>query len=137
MTNRRQAMAAGAFTAAAAVAYWLFVFTGTFVVTELVPGYRSWFMAFPLADAWIATTGIWLTMAAARRHRSAPVAAATLGSSLLFLGLYAALYGAQTGLLFNLTSDELVEIAVKVYCVVVGASLVRFAVQATNRLPAG
>ncbi len=39
------------------------------------------------------------------------------GSSLIFLGLY----GFNTGLIFNMTTDELIEIAIKVYCLSVGS----------------
>jgi hypothetical protein len=35
--------------------------------------------------------------------------------------LYALLYGINTGLIFILTTDELIEIAIKVYCLSVGA----------------
>ena len=116
--------ALGAFTALAAVFYWALVFTGLFPVTELVPGYRQWFLSFPLADAWLAASGVWLAVAAWRGRPSATAAAAALGSALIFLGLYALLYGATTGLLFDLTTDELIEIAIKAYCLSVGAFLV-------------
>jgi hypothetical protein len=43
------------------------------------------------------------------------------GSSLIFLGLYALLYSINTGLIFNLTTDELIEIAIKVYCLSAGS----------------
>ena len=114
----------GGVTAAFVVAYWTAVLTGLFPVAELVPGYRSWFMAFPAADAWIALAGIWLAGAARRGGPSVIPAAAALGSGLLFLGLYAFSYGAGTGLLFVLTPDELVEIAIKVYCTGAGSALV-------------
>jgi hypothetical protein len=128
--------AIGAFTAFAVVAYWTLVFAGLFPVTELVPGYRTWFMSFPLADAWIAVTGVWLAIASVRRTPSAIPAGAMLGSALLFLGLYALAYGANTGLLFILTPDELVEIAIKVYCLGVGAFLVAGSVIGARHLVA-
>ena len=34
--------------------YWLLVFAGVFPVEEIVPGYKNWFMSFPVADFWIA-----------------------------------------------------------------------------------
>jgi hypothetical protein len=46
------------------------------------------------------------------------------GSSLIFLGLYAFLYGFNTGLLFILTVDEIIEIAIKLYCLSVGPFLI-------------
>ena len=39
-----------AFTTFGIIIYWSSVFTNIFKVTELVPGYRTWFMSFPLAD---------------------------------------------------------------------------------------
>ena len=129
----RVAAALGAFTALAVIAYWALVFAGLFPVTELVPGYRDWFLSFPLADAWIAASGMWLAVAAWRRRPSATAAAAALGSALIFLGLYALLYGATTGLLFHLTADELIEIAVKAYCLTVGAFLVWSSVRGSGK----
>jgi hypothetical protein len=124
--DRRLAMA-GAGAAFVVAAYWVAVFGGLFPVDELVLGYRAWFMAFPLADAWIAVSGTWLLASALRGGRSMVVPAAALGSALLFLGLYAFAYGAGTGLLFQLTPDELLEIAIKVTCVSVGSALVAVA----------
>ena len=133
----RVAAALGALTAAAAIVYWALVFTGLFPVTELVPGYRQWFMSFPMADAWIAVTGIWLFIALRRDSPVAAVAAASLGSALLFLGLYALLYGVNTGLLFVLTVDEIIEIAIKLYCLSVGGFLVWFGIARSSAGPAG
>jgi hypothetical protein len=47
-----------AFTFLGIVAYWLSVVAGLFPVTEFLPGYRSWFMSFPLADGWIAIVSL-------------------------------------------------------------------------------
>jgi hypothetical protein len=43
------------------------------------------------------------------------------GSSLIFLGLYTWLYSVNTGLLYHLTTDEIIEIGIKVYCLTVGS----------------
>jgi hypothetical protein len=126
--HARTAAGIGIFTAVAAGAYWLLVFTGVFPVTDLVPGYRTWFMSFPVADAWIAAAGIWVFTAVRGRRPTAAVASASLGSALLFLGLYALLYGVNTGLLFILTTDEIIEIVIKMYCLSAGTFLVWFAV---------
>jgi len=40
--------------------------------------------------------------------------------------LYALLYGVNTGLLFNLTTDEVIEIAIKVYCLSVGSFFIGY-----------
>jgi len=108
------------FTAIGTFLYWLSVFTGIFPVEELVPGYKTWFMSFPLADLWIIVTsllaGIFLIK---NKEISIPFGIAS-GSAMIFLGLYALLYGINTGLLFILTIDEIIEIIIKVYCLSVG-----------------
>jgi len=110
-----------AFTTFGIVAYWITVFTGIFKVTELVPGYRNWFMSFPLADGWIAVVSLLAFIFLLRGDDKASLFGLLAGSSLIFLGLYALLYGINTGLLFILTTDELIEIAIKVYCLSVGS----------------
>ncbi len=116
----------GTVTAIGIVSYWTAVFSGIFPVTETVPGYTDWFLSFPLADAWIAVCAF---MAARNLHRD-EVRAAVYGllsaSSLIFLGLYALLYGIRTGLLFHLTADEVVEILIKAYCLIVGGVSIRY-----------
>jgi hypothetical protein len=109
------------------------VFTGLFPVTDLVPGYRHWFLAFPAPDAWIAVSGMWLLAALVRRGPTRRVAAALLGSALVFLGLYAVTYGAITGLLFDLTTNELIEIAIKAYCLSAGSFLIWFSAAGQRR----
>jgi len=112
------------FTAAGIFVYWAAVFSGVFPVDELVPGYRNWFMSFPLADLWIATTSIVAAKLATSNRPLSAIAMAAAGSGLIFLGLYAFAYGFNTGLVNNLTVDELIEIAIKVYCLAAGGWLV-------------
>ena len=109
-----------AFTAFGVIAYWTLVFTNIFPVTELVPGYKDWFMSFPLADGWIAFTSLLALIFLLRGDDKAALFGLLTGSSLIFLGLYALLYGVNTGLLFILTTDEIIEIGIKVYCLSVG-----------------
>jgi hypothetical protein len=45
---------------------------------------------------------------------------------LIFLGLYAFLYGFNTGLLFLQTMDEYIEIAIKIYALSVGSFFISF-----------
>jgi len=114
------------FTFLGIVAYWISVFAGLFPVTELVPGYRNWFMSFPLADGWIAVVSLLAFIFLLRGDERAALFGLLTGSSLIFLGLYALLYGVKTGLLFNLTTDELIEIAIKVYCLSVGSFFIGY-----------
>ena len=108
------------FTAAGIFSYWLLVFTGPFPVEELVPGYKSWFMSFPLADGWIAATALIAGLALIKNKDIAIPFGIASGSGLIFLGLYAFLHGVNTGLLFIMTIDEIIEIVIKVYCLSVG-----------------
>ena len=108
------------FTAIGIILYWLSVFIGIFPVKELVPGYKNWFMSFPIADFWIAVSAFIAAVALIRKKEIAIPFGIACGSSLIFLGLYALVYGINTGLLFILTVDEIIEITIKVYCLSVG-----------------
>jgi hypothetical protein len=110
-----------AFTTFGILAYWTLVFTGVFKVTELVPGYRNWFMSFPLADGWIAVVSLLAFIFLLQNDDRTVLFGILTGSSLIFLGLYALLYGINTGLLFNLNMDEVIEIAIKIYCLSAGS----------------
>lgn len=112
------------FTAAGLITYWVAVFSGAFPVEELVPGYRSWFMSFPVADLWIAFMAILAVRVAPSNRALSTIAMAAAGSGLIFLGLNAFAYGISTGLVTKLTIDEIAEIAIKVYCLTAGGWLV-------------
>ena len=118
---KKLALGLTALTTIGIIMYWTLVFAKIFPVTELVPGYKNWFMSFPLADGWIAVTSLLAFIFLLRRDARASLFGLLTGSSLIFLGLYALLYGVNTGLLFILTTDELIEIGIKVYCLSVGS----------------
>jgi len=111
-------------TAVFIVLYWIIVFTGIFPLKELVPGYKNWFISFPLPDFYIAVCA-----GLAVYHRNKPKMAglygAMTGSGLLFLGLYALAYGHNTGLIYVLTTEEVIEIFIKLYCLSAGIYFVR------------
>ena len=117
---KQLALGLTAFTTFGIMVYWLLVFTNIFKVSELVPGYRNWFMSFPLADGWIAIASLLAFIFLLQGDSRAALFGLLSGSSLIFLGLYALLYGFNTGLIFQLTTDELIEIAIKAYCLSVG-----------------
>ncbi|CAN5381307.1 hypothetical protein BH09BAC3_BH09BAC3_13790 [soil metagenome] len=107
------------------VAYWTAVFTGLFPVEEIVSGYKNWFMSFPLPDFYMGICSA-LALHYFKDHKKlSGLFAAMAGSGLLFLGLYALAYGHNTGLLYILTIDEIIEIGIKIYCLTVGTFLVR------------
>jgi hypothetical protein len=117
---RNLALGLTAFTTLGIVVYWTLVFSRIFKVTDLVPGYRNWFLSFPLADGWIAVTSLLAFIFLLQNNDKAALFGLLTASSLIFLGLYALLYGVNTGLLFKLTTDEIIEIGIKVYCLSVG-----------------
>jgi len=123
---KNMVLALTAFTTVGIVVYWLLVFTGTFKVAELVPGYKNWFMSFPLADGWIAVLSMLAFIFLLQNNNKAALFGLLTGSSLIFLGLYALLYGINTGLIFNLNMDEIVEIGIKAYCLSIGSFFIVF-----------
>lgn len=123
---KKLALGLTAFTTLGIVAYWSLVFARLFPVTDLVPGYRTWFMSFPLADGWIATVSLLAFINLLKNNQKAALFGLLTGSSLIFLGLYALLYGVNTGLLFILTTGEIIEIGIKLYCLTVGSFFIRY-----------
>lgn len=118
---RTLALGLTAFTTLGIIAYWTLVFARIFPVTELVPGYKNWFMSFPVADGWIAFVSLLAFIFLLKNDDKAILFGLLTASSLIFLGLYALLYGINTGLIFNLNVDEIIEIGIKVYCLSVGS----------------
>jgi hypothetical protein len=117
---RRSLVVLAVVTCIGELSYWAAVFFGVFPVEPLVPGYVEWFMAFPVADMWIAACAGMSVVFINKNEALSAIFMAATGSALVFLGLYAFAYGYNTGLLFNLTDAELVEIAIKIYCLSVG-----------------
>ena len=124
MNSNRIVISLATFTAVAGIIYWIAVFTGIFQVTDLVPGYKTWFMSFPIADSWLFICAILAVVYTVRNHALAGLFAPLTGASLIFLGLYAFTYGVNTGLIFILTPDEVIETLIKVYCLSAGSALI-------------
>jgi hypothetical protein len=122
------------FTASGILIYWILVFLGAFPVKELAPGYTDWFMSFPVADLWIALTGLSALYFAKRDHVKSAIALSAAGSGMIFLGLYAFTYGYRTGLLFEMTWDEVIEIGIKIYCLSVGGWFIQSAIKGLQRV---
>ncbi len=120
----RTVTALGVVTSLFIFGYWIAVLADVFSPDELVPGYRDWFMAFPVADAWIGLWSVLAAFAAWRRHEIARRYALIAGSGLIFLGLYAMSYGIRTGLICRQTLDEYLEIGIKIYCLGAGGFLI-------------
>lgn len=100
--------------------YWTLIFTKVFPVNELVAGYIVWFMSFPLADFFIGISSLLSYFNFKKNPKKSGFWGAISGSALIFLGLYALLYGLNTKLIFILTLSEIIEILIKLYCLSVG-----------------
>lgn len=111
------------FSALVIILYWAAVFLGLFPVTDIVPGYKSWFMAFPVADLWLAILLFFTAIGLLKESRQAAYFGVAAASSMIFLGLYALTYGFVSGTIFNLNTDTIIEICIKVYCLTVGPLL--------------
>ena len=107
-------------TAVFVVLYWTSVFAGAFPLEELVPGYKNWFVSFPLPDFYIATCAMLALSYLSKDKQLGGLFTALAGSGLIFLGLYALAYGHNTGLLYILTKEEIIEIFIKIYCLSTG-----------------
>jgi len=109
------------FTAIGTLSYWVLVFTGIFPLVEIVPGYITWFMSFPLADFWIVVTSVLLAFAIKKsRHVIMIVCGLLSASSMIFLALNGLVFGINTGMICMFTVDEIIEIGIKIYCLSVG-----------------
>jgi hypothetical protein len=124
MSQRRLLLGVSLFTAVGIGLYWLTVFAGWFPVTEVVPGYRHWFLSFPLADGWIALVAAATAYTVWHHCEESALFGALTGSGLIFLGLYAFAYGVNTGLIYQQSVEEAIEIAIKLYCLIAGGTLI-------------
>ncbi|MBE3561375.1 MAG: hypothetical protein IMW89_19465, partial [Ktedonobacteraceae bacterium] len=78
------------------------------------------------ADGWMFACAILTAIFAWKNQPLAALFAPLTGASMIFLSLYAFTYGANTGLLFHLTADEVIEIAIKIYCLTAGALMIYY-----------
>jgi len=122
------------FTSVGTLLYWILVFTGIFPLVEIVPGYITWFQSFPLADFWIVITSALLAFAIkTNRNVMAMVCGLLSASSMIFLALNGLMFGINTGMICMLTVDEIIEIAIKLYCLSVGTFYIRQFSRIINR----
>jgi hypothetical protein len=107
-------------TGAGILFQWILVWSGRFPVTESVPGFRNYFLSFAAADLWLIIaafmTGIFILL----KDPKALLFGISLGSAMVFFGLYSLLYDLNTGLLFNFSAGELFGKIVTLYNIIVG-----------------
>lgn len=127
MDSNKKIFILSLFTSIGTATYWILVFFGIFPVTEVVEGYTTWFYSFPLADLWIIFTSAMLALSTKRKNLNNSIVWGLLtASSMIFLALNGFLFGLNTGMLFMMTVDEIIEIAIKLYCLTVGAYFIRY-----------
>ncbi|MGL4383505.1 MAG: hypothetical protein ACRCTA_07290 [Bacilli bacterium] len=132
--NNKMIYGLSIFTAVGIAAYWILVFTGIFEIVELVDGFTTWFYSFPLADLWIMFSATMLAISIKKNKTSSIVWSLLTASSLIFLALNGFLFGLNTGLLFSMTIDEIIEIVIKVYCITIGSYFICFAWKQLDQL---
>ena len=126
MKYQRLILGLSILTAIGTSLYWIVVFTGIVPLVEIVPGYITWFQSFPLADLWIVATSALLTFAImTKRDAMATVCGLLSASAMIFLALNGLMFGINTGMIFMLTLDGIIEIAIKLYCLSVGAFYIK------------
>jgi len=126
MKHKNLILGLSIFTAIGTIFYWILVFTGVFSLEEIVPGYVTWFMSFPLADFWIVITSTLLAISTKRNNRSAMIVCGLLSaSSMIFLALNGLVFGINTGMICMFTVDEVIEIGIKIYFLSVGVFFIK------------
>lgn len=102
-------------TGAGILLQWILVWSGMFPIVESVPGFRNYFFSFVIADFWLIVAAFLTTIFTPRRDPKAILFGIALGSAMIFFSLYAFMYDLNTGLLTNVTADELFGKAVTLY----------------------
>lgn len=105
---------------------WVLVWIGAYPVEETVPGYTNYFMAFQLADMWIISSAILAGLFIILKKSKATLFGISLGSAMVFFGLYALLYDFNTRLSFDFSAGELFGKSVTAYNITAGAALIAY-----------
>ena len=122
-TQRKVLLVLSALTGAGILLQWILVWAGAFPVEETIPGYRDYFLSFVAADTWLVLAAFLTTAFLLRGDPRAAAYGVALGSAMLFFGLYAFTYDLRTGLLWQITSEEVFGKAVTLYNILGGIFL--------------
>ena len=122
-TQRKVLLVLSALTGAGILLQWILVWAGAFHVQETIPGYRHYFLSFVAADTWLILAAFLTTAFLLRSDPRAAASGVALGSAMLFFGLYAFMYDLRTGLLWQITSEEVFGKAVTLYNILGGVFL--------------
>jgi hypothetical protein len=121
--RRRVLLVFSSLTGAGILLQWILVWVGAFPVEETIPGYRDYFLSFVVADTWLILAAFLTTVFLLRGDPRAAASGVALGSAMLFFGLYAITYDLRTGLLWQITMEEVFGKAVTLYNVLGGVFL--------------
>lgn len=86
---------------------WILVWSGIFLVEDKIPGFRNYFTSFQLADMWLAVNAILTGIFILLKNPKMVQCGISLGSAMIFFGLYSFLYDLNTKLLFDFSTGEL------------------------------
>lgn len=86
---------------------WILIWFGMFPVEEKIPGFRNYFISFLFADMWLVFNAILTGIMMLLKNSKMIVCGISLGSAMVFFGLYSFLYDFNTKLLFDFSMGEL------------------------------
>ncbi len=99
---------------------WILVWFGIFPIEDKIPGFRNYFISFQLADMWLVVNAILTGTFILLKNPKMILSGVSLGSSMVFFGLYSFLYDLNTKLLFDFSSGELFGKLITLYNVIGG-----------------
>jgi hypothetical protein len=107
------------------LAFWIAFFAGGDAMhSSESASYLAFEHAFPVADAWMAGASAVAAIGLARRRAWAIPAGIAAGSALIFLGLLDVTFDVEQGLYSPMSAAVASEIAINVFCLVVGPWLI-------------
>lgn len=99
---------------------WILVWLDVFPVEDKVPGFRNYFMSFQLADIWLVVNAILTGTFILLKRPTMILSGISLGSAMVFFGLYSFLYDWNTKLLFDFSTEELLGKLITFYTIIGG-----------------
>jgi len=113
-------------SAVATVAYWVAFFTSGEVQSTREECYLVFERAFPAADGWMAGLCVGAAEGLRRRKPWAVLCGIGAGSAIVYLGLMDVLYNLENGMYARLNAPMVGEVAINVWCLVLGPFLLRY-----------
>ena len=99
---------------------WIFIWLGLFPIEDKVPGFRNYFMSFQLADIWLIVNALLTGTFIILKSPKMIVFGISLGSAMVFFGLYSLLYDLNTKLFFDFSAGEIFGKLITIYNIIAG-----------------